>query len=573
MISHNGRYVMVYNGEVFNAPELAEQLKGLGAQFRGHSDTEVILEAISHWGINETVTKLIGMFAMGIWDTHKNTLTLVRDRFGVKPLYYGFIGQRWVFASELKSVRMFASQPLSFSAEALRSYAQRGYILGASSIYDGLYKLPPGGYVVLTSDTSEAQVQRYWHTETMITDGIRARDLETRPEPLILQSLETLLNDAVKRQLMADVPVGAFLSGGIDSSLVVALMQKHSAQQVRTFSIGFEDPSFDEAPYARAIAHHLQTNHTELYITDAQALETAQMIAHVYDEPFADSSQIPTYLVAKLAKEHVTVALSGDGGDEFFAGYNRYQLAAKLWRRMAWIPRLGRQALACGLKLLSPEHYDRWLPAMMPQLGDKIHKFAALLPAASAEAVYQSLVALPTDGSSILTAQPSPIDWPASTTGVLMDQFQAWDIMSYMPDDVLTKVDRASMAVGLEVRVPLLDHRLATMAWRLPLAYKYRDGKSKWALRQILASHLPSTLINRPKMGFGVPLAHWLRGPLRSWAEDYLSPSRLKYQGIFNEKIVYDQLWQQHQHGQRNWSAILWAVLMFQVWVEKHKEE
>jgi asparagine synthase (glutamine-hydrolysing) len=570
MISSCGRFVLSYNGEIYNAPKLRAELEAAGRKFRGHSDTEVMVEGFAVWGVRPTVERLIGMFAFAAWDRSSHTLTLARDRIGIKPLYWGHSNGSLMFASELKALRTLPGWQGEIDPNALSAFLRYGYVPTPMSIYRGIRKLRPGTLLECRED-GEVKETAYWSLSEVAARG-QASLLDV-PDAEAEEMLESLLADSVRRRMVADVPLGMFLSGGIDSSTVAALMQASSAQPIRTFSIGFHEPAYDEAAHAKKVAAHLGTEHTELYVTPAEAQAVIPRLQEIYDEPFADSSQIPTYLVSEMTRRHVTVALSGDGGDEVFAGYNRYGQGFALAKAMRLLPRALRAALSGAITSVSPGTWDRFFLAlpqrMRPRLaGEKMYKFAQVLPK-DALGFYQSLTqggdaeALVVgvgdgDGESGIAALP----------GQFADEV-AWmqflDTLTYLPDDILTKVDRASMAVALEVRVPLLDHRVVELSWRLPQRLKLRGGEGKWLLRQIAYKYVPKRMLKRPKMGFGVPIDQWLRGPLKDWAEDLLKHSSLKSAGLFKPEPIVSK-WAEHQTGHRNWQHFLWNVLMFEAW-------
>lgn len=588
MCSHDGRYVIVLNGEIYNYRELRGLLErdALAGQplagWRGHSDTEVLLELISRRGMAGALERVVGMFAMAIWDRQQRKLTLARDRIGEKPLYYGFVGGALVFGSELKALTAHPGWHADIDREALASYLRFAYVPHARSIYRGICKLVPGTTVTFGQD--EIAQRRlpepvsYWSA----TEAIAAakRDPFRGTESEAVDELERLLRQSIRDQMLADVPLGALLSGGIDSSTVVALMQAQTGRPVRTFTVGFHEPGYNEAEHAKAIARHLGTDHTELYVTSQQALDVIPRLPVLYDEPFADSSQIPTFLVAELARRHVTVSLSGDAGDELFAGYNRYLAGRRVWERIAHLPRGVRGATAAALRAPAPRTWDRLLSLLAPLLperarvplaGDKLHKLARMMTVPSAEAFYLRLVTHAEPETVALQRVEAPSMLASPGAWPVLEQFAErmmyLDLVSYLPDDILVKVDRAAMAVSLETRVPLLDHRLVEFAWRLPLSMKIRDGRGKHILRQVLYRHVPQVLIDRPKMGFGVPIDAWLRGPLRDWAQALLEPGRLAREGYLRPEPVREK-WNEHQSGRRNWSYWLWTVLMFQAWLE-----
>jgi asparagine synthase (glutamine-hydrolysing) len=567
MVSSCGACILTYNGEIYNAAELRPELEARGRCFKGHSDTEILVEGIAEWGVRATVERLIGMFAFALWDRRTRTLSLVRDRLGIKPLYWGRQNGRLVFASELKAFEVLPGWQPELDRDALAAYLRLSYVPTPHSIYRGLYKLKPGHIATIGADGQSA-IASFWSLDDAAARG-RANPLDCG-DAEACDRLEALLGDAVGRRLVADVPLGAFLSGGIDSSAIAAMMAARSNAAVRTYSIGFAEEGFDEAPRARAVAAHLGTEHTELYVSPTQAQEVIPSLPAIYDEPFADSSQLPTYLLSKLTRQHVTVALSGDGGDELFAGYTRHRFA----RIAGKVPAPLGRALACGLNVAGPVLLDGLFrvlpPSRRPTLGaDKMHKAAALF-SASGEGGYRSLVSA-WDDPEALVRGAREVKGPIFDAGLArtlpdpLDRMQYLDTLTYLPDDILTKVDRASMAVALEVRVPILDHRIVEFSWRLPTRFKLRHGKGKWLLRQLLYRHVPKELVERPKAGFAVPIASWLRGPLRAWAEELLSEPRLAAGGLLNPAPIRAR-WQEHLEGRRNWHASLWNVLMFQAW-------
>ena len=581
MISASGRYVMVYNGEIYNYLDLRRDLEATGCRFRGESDSEVLLEGFATWGFAETLERSNGMFAVGLWDRQERRLHLGRDRLGQKPLYYGRIGACLAFASELKPLRAHPDFDASVDPGALALFLRHGYLPAPHCIHPGLRKLPPGTWVELGAGDDPADPslapRAYWSAAEIAQAGTANR-LADDPDTA-LDELDTLLRDAVKRCMVADVPLGAFLSGGIDSSTVVALMQAQSTRPVRTFSIGFREAEFDESKHAAQVAAHLGTDHQALTVTPSEAQAVIPDLPRIYDEPFADVSQVPTFLVSRLARESVTVSLSGDGGDELFGGYTRYLLASKLERMVARVPRPLRLLASGAVRALPVEAWDgvfrianRLLPSehRYGQAGHKLHKLARVLAADDGPDVYRRLVSLWQEPASLVpgavepsTLETRPGDWPA--LGGFTEQLYLLDSLGYLPDDILVKLDRASMAVGLEGRVPFLDHRVVALSWRLPNTLKLRDGRGKWLLRRLLSRYLPEPLFERPKMGFGVPIGAWLRGDLRDWAEDLLSPSRLTESGQLDTQAVR-RIWQQHLAGRHNWQYQLWAVLMFEAW-------
>jgi len=584
MMSACERYVFTFNGEIYNHLDLRRELQNKGHLWRGHSDTETLLAGFGQWGIKATLEKTVGMFALAVWDRKRQTLTLARDRLGEKPLYYGWQGGVFLFGSELGALKVHPAFCGEIDRGALSLFLRHNYIPVPYSIYLGIRKLLPGTLVefAVGERAMAAQTfpepQAYWSVSQAMEQGLAHPFAGDELEAV--DALERLLVGAVRRQIVADVPLGAFLSGGVDSSAVVALMQAQSTRPVKTFSIGFHEEAHNEAEYAKAVARHLGTEHTDLYVTPQQAMAVISKLPKLYSEPFADPSQIPTYLVSALARRHVAVSLSGDGGDELFCGYDRYSQAANLWNRLSRLPLPLRAAIRGSLSGVSVSAWSRLLAPVMSviprryrrwNIGDKLHKLAEILDSSTAEVFYQQFVShwkSPED-TVIGGAEPS-----TTLTGTrlfvnaaLVETFMAKDMVSYLPDDILVKVDRAAMALSLETRAPYLDHQVVEFACQLPLSMKVRDGQSKWILRQVLYKYVPKALIDRPKMGFGVPIDSWLRGPLRDWAEDLLSETRLKREGFFNSEPIR-QKWTEHLSGQRNWQYHLWSVLMFQAWLE-----
>lgn len=565
MISHCKRWVMVYNGETYSNQELRPALEARGIAFRGHSDTEVMIEAIAAWGIETAVKKFIGMFAFALWDRKEQALYLVRDRLGIKPLYWGQIGRTFLFGSELKALRAHPNFHPQINRDALAGYLTHGYVPAPLSIYEQVQKLTPGIILCRSADGQITQ-NPFWTLEETILTGKSARHAQCQSPEEALAELDVLLNDAVSRRLVADVPVGTFLSGGIDSSLVTAIAQRHSSRPIQTFTIGFGEKAYNEAPFARAIAAHLGTQHTELRVTPRQTRDVIPLLPHIYDEPFADSSQIPTFLISQLARQSVTVALSGDGGDETFAGYSRYLWAETLWKMIHRLP--FRDAFAALLKALPPSGWTQ-LAGLIPaakrpvNIELKIHKVARAMTAPTPEAFYHALVHYWAEPDAILPGAHLPAKRFSPHLVNLMSQMQALDTTTYLPDDILTKVDRAAMAVGLETRVPLLDHRVVEWAWSQPNHLKIKGKIGKWALRQILYAHVPQELIDRPKAGFSLPIGSWLRGSLRDWAEHLLAPAALK--DTFNP-VPIRKLWDNHLKGRADHRDELWAILMFESW-------
>lgn len=585
MCSASGRYVIVFNGELYNFGGLRRELESHDHAFRGHSDTEVMLGAIEQWGLDEAIRRFVGMFAFGLWDRRDRTLHLVRDRLGIKPLYYGFSQGTLLFASELKAIRAHPDFTPAINRDALTLLLRHGYIPAPYSIYRGISKLAPGSIISFriggATDAALARSRSYWSFREIAERGERepfeGSDEEARAE------LERLVREAVGLRMIADVPLGAFLSGGVDSSIVVALMQAQSTSRVKTFTIGFAERRYDEAAYAREVAAHLGTDHTELYLTPEETRAVIPQLPAIFDEPFADSSQIPTHLVSKLARRQVTVSLSGDGGDELFGGYTHYTRAPWIWSRIGRIPSPLRRALAATLSAPRVGAYNRLLgrrerasaQSRPGTAGEKIHKLAEAFAVEDGCELHRHFSShwkqeIVIGGEEPLTIFTDPARRPALAGFV--PRMLATDTLGYLPDDILTKVDRASMAVNLEVRVPVLDHRVAEFAARLPMPLKIRDGQGKWLLRQVLYRYVPAALIERPKMGFSLPLGAWLRGPLRDWAEELLSEARLRREGYFHPKPVR-QVWAEHLSQDRNAEDLLWDVLMFQSWLEHWRQD
>lgn len=581
MMSASGRYVVAYNGEVYNYTDLRRELETTDAApvWRGHSDTEVLLAGFEAWGIEETVRRATGMFAFALWDRRNATLTLGRDRLGEKPLYYGWQGNAFLFASELKAIEAHPAFSRQVDRGAVALLMRHSAIPAPYSIWQGIRKLLPGSLVGITRRKCGEAPVRYWDARKIVATGL-TQPFEGTPIEAV-GMLEALLSASVRRQMVADVPLGAFLSGGIDSSTVVALMQSQSSRPVRTFSIGFHEADYDEAKHAAAVAKHLGTEHTELCVTPRQAMDVIRRLPELYCEPFADPSQIPTFLVSQLARQHVTVSLSGDGGDELFGGYDHYVLGPRLWGGLSRIPAGLRAWSSRGITALSPATWNRLLKpigllrrrrAWNP--GDRLHKGAAVMAARSSAELYRLMGShWDTPASPVLNADVPPTALTSPELQPDMDHFvhrmMALDLVTYLPDDILVKVDRAAMGVSLETRVPFLDHQVVEFAWRLPLEYKLREGVGKWPLRQILYKHVPRELIERPKMGFSVPIDSWLRGPLRDWAENLLSKERIQREGFFDRTLIRKK-WNEHLSGQRQWQYPLWNVLMFQAWLERH---
>jgi asparagine synthase (glutamine-hydrolysing) len=567
MLSESGRFIVSFNGEIYNYGELREELITLKHDFRGGSDTEVLLAAAEQWGIAGALQRFNGMFAFALWDREERLLHLARDRMGEKPLYYASFGSSFLFASELKALRAHEAFDGTIDRDSLALYMRFGYVPAPRSIHAAVWKLLPGGLLTVSPRRiAEPALTRYWsHEQAFAAAG--ERPFRGAPREAVAE-LESLLANAVKLRMHADVPLGAFLSGGVDSSTVVALMQAQSARPVRTFTVGFDEGVFNEAGYAKAVARHLGTEHTEICVTPRDALEVIPRLPVLYDEPFADSSQIPTHLVSRLTRRHVTVSLSGDGGDELFCGYTRYAWSTAVWRSIGWIPPAVRMALARTMDALPKsisERTDR-------KWAERRDALRVLLRAPTARAAYREIVSRWSYPERLVIGSREPATDFANDSAVSGATFADWmmwvDALTYLPDDILTKVDRASMGVSLEARVPLLDHRLVELAWRLPIEVKRRGGETKWVLRQILYRYVPRSLIERPKRGFEVPIEAWLRGPLRDWACDLLSEDRLRREGYLDPAPIQAAL-REHLSARRERSFQLWTVLMFQAWLEE----
>jgi asparagine synthase (glutamine-hydrolysing) len=581
MVSAGGRYVISFNGEIYNYLDFRSELEKLGHKFKGTSDTEILLGAIEQWGLKETLENANGMFAIALWDREERRLSLTRDRFGEKPLYFGWSGKVFTFGSELKAMRAHPKFRGEVDRNALALYFRHNYVPAPHTIYQGIYKVLPGWIISICPSESgfKERSESYWSLEEVIRKaeeaGLRALTADD------LFELEDLLRDSVKIRMQSDVPLGAMLSGGIDSSTITALMQAQSSQKVKTFTIGFGEGRYNEAPQAKAVAQFLGTDHTEMYVSPQDAMAVIPSLPSFYDEPFSDSSQLPTYLVSVLAKQKVTVALSGDGGDEVFGGYSRYLLGNRIWKWVSSVPRSAASVIAQSIRGISPEGWSRLHElirgVLPPQLryqnvGEKMHTVAGLLHLRNQSQVYLSIISHWRRPEELVVGAEEPAtvlnsSWDQLPARQFVHRMMYLDTITYLPDDILTKVDRASMAVSLECRVPFLDPRVVSFAWKLGLSAKLRNGQGKWILRQILNRYVPKALIERPKMGFGVPLDHWLRGPLKEWAEDLLSESQLRSNGILKPEQIRRR-WLEHGSGKRNWQYLLWDVLMFQAWLK-----
>lgn len=582
MVSLGGRYIIAYNGEIYNFRTLHKELVKRGVDFRGHSDTETLLAAIEMWGIREALQKCVGMFALVLWDKKQRKLFLARDRMGEKPLYYGWQGNSFLFGSELKALKQHPDFRNDINRDALCLQLRHSTVPAPYSIYQDIFKLLPGTILELEPNSKKLSISEYWNLKMVAEQGVA--ESFNNDAAHALSVLDSTLSRAVSDQMISDVPLGAFLSGGIDSSMIVALMQAQSSTPVKTFTIGFHEYGYDEAHHARAVAKHLGTDHTELYINSNDLLNVIPNLSSIYDEPFSDSSQIPTYLVSSLAKQHVTVSLSGDGGDELFAGYNRHFLGKSVWNKISILPAPIRKLISSFLMRVPSKAWngiyqvlDKILPNRyqinLPEA--KIRKLAEVLSVNSPEAMYLNLVSHWKSPENIVLNSNEPLTLISDDKNrARFDDFENnmlfLDMATYLPDDILTKVDRAAMSVSLETRVPFLDHRVVELAWRIPLDLKIKNGQGKYLLRQLLYKYVPKDLMERPKMGFGVPIDSWLRGPLREWGESLLEPSRLRQEGYFNSDAIRKK-WTEHISGKCNWQFQLWDVLMFQAWLENNK--
>lgn len=588
MVSPGGRFVIAFNGEIYNHLDLRRDLENIpthqplsqGARghisWRGHSDTETLLACFEAWGIEKTLTRAVGMFAIALWDRETRMLILARDRMGEKPLYYGWQGDAFLFGSELKALKAHPAFCAGVDRGALALLLRHNYVPAPYSIYEGIHKLPPGNWLQMRPDQRDAEPVAYWSLAEVAERGMA--NPYTGSDADALDELERHLGSAVRGQMVADVPLGALLSGGLDSTAITALMQANSSRPVRTFTIGFDEREYDEATHARAVAKHLGTDHTELRLSGTDALALVPQMPAMYDEPFADSSQLPTHLVMKLARQHVTVALSGDAGDEIFGGYNRYIHAPRMWQKMGWMPQSMRSSLGGALTTLPSGMMNSLAEPLagwtgVAQLGDKAHKLGRCLrEMRSIDDLYVSLVSEWPSAEDMVVGghmPPNLLDerarWPRLIDPVA--RMMALDGLTYLPDDILVKVDRAAMAVSLETRAPFLDRNVIEFAWSLPMHMKIRNGRGKWLLRRLLDRYVPRELVERPKMGFGIPLDAWLRGPLRDWAESLLAEDRLRREGYL-DPVPIRAAWKAHLSGQASYGYRLWSVLMFQAWLE-----
>jgi len=580
MVSACGRYVVVYNGEIYNFQSLRSELESGGYVFRSTSDTEVMLAAISAWGLAAALERFNGMFAFAVWDRQERCLHLARDRAGEKPLYYGWIGPVFLFASELKALRAHPCFDSEIDRDAVSSYVGTGFVPAPLSIYTKIRKLLPASCLTVKPSLAGATPAPvpYWSMIEVAKSGLEAPFRGSDREAI--DALEALLREAVRLRMIADVPLGAFLSGGIDSSTIVALMQAQASRPVKTFTIGFSEAGYNEADHARSVARHLGTEHTELYVGPKQAMDVIPRLPLLYDEPFADSSQIPTFLVSELARRRVTVSLSGDAGDELFGGYNLYRAGRALQTAFGWMPLCARRLIGKALLATPLSALNFWLAPFrrlqgrfgrVGSIGDRLHKLAPVLFAERSEAMYLALMFQWKGQQRLVAGNPAPssamVNWEHyQELPDVTHRMMYVDTMTYLPDDILVKVDRAAMGVSLESRIPLLDHRAIEFAWRLPLRMKLRHGRTKWILRQLLYRYIPRVLADQPKSGFAVPISAWLRGPLREWAEDLLAADRLRQEGYFDWQAVR-KTWTEHLSGRRNWKQPLWSTLMFEAWL------
>jgi asparagine synthase (glutamine-hydrolysing) len=588
MVSKSGRYVITYNGELYNYNNIYEELKNIGLNINSNSDTRVLIEAINIWGIESTLNKVVGMFAFALWDKKQRILTLARDRMGEKPLYYGWQGNSFLFGSELKSFKAHPHFGNKINRQSIQLFLKNNCIPAPFTIYSDIKKLLPGHFLqVQYSKNSKAKdytLTSYWSIYQKLYEGIDSP--YTGNTHSAIDKLEDLLIQSIKQQMISDVPLGAFLSGGIDSTLIVSMMQSLSNKPINTYTIGFNDDVYNEAKQAKIIADHIGTDHTELYITEREALDVIPRLSFIYDEPFSDSSQIPTYLVSLLAKKSVSVSLSGDSGDELFGGYSRYTLANKIWSIIKFFPPIISNAVVLLLSSFEPKTYDRYynyfsrlgiLGNNINYKGDKVHKLSSIINSRSKHEFYDKFMSNWKLSENIvkgLDNSNSGIIYNRNSELIDISDFKTYmmskDLTSYLPDDILVKVDRAAMNVSLETRIPMLDYRIVEFSTKLPMNMKIRNGISKWILRQVLYKYVPKALVEKPKKGFSVPVGLWLRGPLKEWAENLINKTRLENEGYLNTELITKK-WEEHQSGERNWHQPLWDILMFQSWLEKNQ--
>lgn len=577
MHSSCNNLVMIFNGEIYNHVEIRSELEKIQKRdWQGHSDTETLLAAIEHWGLDTTLKKSKGMFALAIWDKKKKILSLVSDRMGEKPIYYGWINGQFVFASELKALKKFPNFSNQIDQDALTLFLRFNSIPSPYSIYKDIYKLEQGQVIQFHLDSWTINKSNYWSTEEEVIAS-NLNKLKGSSQRIITK-LDEVLTNAVTSQMLSDVPLGAFLSGGIDSSSIVAIMQANSNEKINTFSIGFYDDNYDEAKHAKEIAQYIGTNHHEMYVSEKHALDVIPNLPNIYDEPFADSSQIPTYLLSKFAKEHVTVALSGDAGDELFGGYNRYVFAKNIFSKISKTPVFFKSALSGAIRSISEEKWNRYLNGILGKkyanIGVKLNKVANILNANSISDLQfrlASQIQNPSDWLNYSSDVKTKLDDDIERFQGLdhIEKMLAYDLITYLPTDILTKVDRAAMSVSLETRLPFLDRDVIRFSSSMPINLKIRNGVTKWALREVLYKYVPKELVNKPKMGFAVPLAAWLRGPLRDWGESMLNEKRLSQEGYFDVEFVRNK-WLKHLSCKENHEHQLWNVLMFQAWLERN---
>lgn len=587
MFSRSGRYIIAFNGEIYNHLDLRKELEAAlchsqNLKWCGHSDTETLLACIEHWGLELSLNKAIGMFAIALWDKETANLYLCRDRFGEKPIYYGWQRNKnssvFLFGSELNALKVHPIFSGDIDRNSICLLLRHNYIPAPYSIYKNIFKLEPGCILSVSLMQTEPKILKYWDT-VEIACSLMAEPFAGSLDDAV-SNLDALIKNSVRQQMIADVPLGAFLSGGVDSSLVVAMMQSQSSRPIKTFSIGFMEDHYNEAIHAKAVAQYLETDHCELYVTPEQAMEVIPELPSLYSEPFADSSQIPTFILSKLAKKQVTVSLSGDGGDELFVGYNRYQLTPKIWKKLEKIPLPLRSMASKLITLLPTAQWDRVASTLLSEnkyqtFGNKVHKGAELLISDGFNDLYLGVVSQITDPSGWVIGGFEPLTKLTTNSKRLaklndVNKMLLLDTISYLPDDILVKVDRAAMGCSLETRIPLLDHRIVELSWSLPLQYKLVNGQTKWPLRQLLYKYVPQKLVDRPKMGFGIPIGDWLVGPLKDWAETLLAEDKLRRDGYFHPEIVRT-IWEEHLSGRRNWQSQLWTILMFQAWLENER--